>query len=54
MYVYMNRLHLLIWYSVQFRSFFYIGISVADLPQMIFDVILILAKGSFVNLTYIF
>ena len=42
MYVYMDRLHLLIWYSVQFCSFFYIGISVADLPQMIFDVILFL------------
>ena len=49
MYAYMDRLHLLIWYSVQFLI---VGIYVTDLPQMIFDVILIFAKDSFVSLVH--
>lgn len=41
MYAYMDRLHLLIWYSVQFLI---VGIYVTDLPRLIFDVILFLLK----------
>ena len=39
MYAYMDRLHLLIWYSVLFLI---VGIYVTDLSRVIFDVILFL------------